>query len=196
MNNQQLIIDSILKEAKDKADNIVQKAQKEAQMNVKSAKDKADNYRQSKLPNRNAYIDELVDRAKVISDIEARKILSAKKTSIIDDVFKLVEADLKSKKYEFDYINIVQTMIIKYAQDGDVITFAKSDKEIFNNKFLKELSGEIGKKFIFNEEYGDFSGGVIISNKKYDKNLTLETEFREIREDIESKLYQQIFNKK
>lgn len=197
MNNQQLIIDNILKEAQDKADNIIQQAQKEAQNNIKMANSKAEEIKKAKFPDRNAYIDELVDRAKVMSDIDARKIITAKKASIIDDVFKLVEADLKSKKYEYDYINIIQTMIIKYAESGDTITFSSKDKQLFNKKFLSELANEIGKKLIFNETYGSFSGGIIISNKSYDKNLTLEMEFATLREEIDGEIYKKIFlNKK
>lgn len=193
MNDKDTIINKIIDNANINAEQIVNKASIKKADILRLARDQAKEYRNQVLPDINKYIDDLVLRGEVLSNLEAKKIILAKKKSIIDDVFKLVLNDLKIKENQSQYKRLIENMIKENAEDEDTIQFAETDSKLFDDKFLQALSKKLEINLKLSKTYGKFLGGVLISNKTCDKNLTLEIELDNIRDQIESKIATIIF---
>ena len=58
---------------------------------------------------------------------------------------------------------------------------------------ITSLQQKSGKKISLSKKHGDFIGGVILSGEKFDKNLTLEVEFEEIKQQKELEITQILF---
>lgn len=193
MNDKSKIINKIIDNAKTKSKEIIDLANAEKSEILKKAKQEAKEYRLKTLPNSNELLDSLVEKGRILSNLEAKKIILSKKKEIIDEVFDLVVQDFKTKKSEKEYSLLVENMIKENAEDGDLIQFSSMDKAIFNDKFIQSLSKKFNLKLKLNQDYGKFKGGVLITNKNCDKNLTLEVELSSMRSLIESNIANTIF---
>lgn len=193
MNDKDAIISKIIDNANLKSQEIIKEASLEKVEILKKAREEAKNYRNQILPDINSYINELVSRGEILSNLESKKMILAKKKSIIDDVFKLALQDLKIKENQPIYKKLVEKMIKENSEDGDKIQFSETDKNLFDDKFLQSIAKKIGINLKIDKNYGKFMGGVLISNKNCDKNLTIELELENIRAKIEPKLAKTIF---
>lgn len=193
MNDKDTIINKIIDNANLKAEEIINEASLKKAEILKQARQEAKNYRSEVLPDVNDFIDDLVSRGEILSNLEAKKVILAKKKSIIDDVFKLALQDLKIKENQAKYKKLVENMIKENAEDGDLVQFSETDNKLFDDKFLQSLAKKLEINLKLDKTYGKFIGGVLISNKSCDKNLTLEIELTSIRSELESKLATLIF---
>lgn len=193
MNDKDTIINKIIDNANLKAEEIINEASLKKAEILKQARQEAKNYRSEVLPDVNDFIDDLVSRGEILSNLEAKKVILAKKKSIIDDVFKLALQDLKIKENQAKYKKLVENMIKENAEDGDLVQFSETDNKLFDDKFLQSLAKKLEINLKLDKTYGKFIGGVLISNKSCDKNLTLEIELSSIRSELESKLATLIF---
>ncbi len=86
--------------------------------------------------------------------------------------------------------------MLENADDGDTVTISESDKEVITQAFIKKVADKKGIRLALNKEYGDFCGGVILTNKGCSKNMTLELELASVRENREAKIAKMIFEEK
>ena len=73
---------------------------------------------------------------------------------------------------------------------------AKEDDKVITKKLIADIAKKSKKSLKKSDEFGDFKGGVILSGKNYDKNLTLELELSLIKEKIESNIDEILFGSK
>ncbi len=192
MNNKEVIIEKIIKDALEVSNENVSKAQKEADAILDAAKATAKEYADEILPKGDVQADEILKRRAMVANLDCKKIILSKKTELVDGVFDAV-ADTMRKKDKKAYVDLIKKMIKSSADDNDVVVISKKDKEIITQKEIDSISKEIGKKLSLSDKLGDFDGGVMLCGAKFDKNLTFELEFEQIKDEQEEKLAKILF---
>ena len=192
MNNKEVIIEKIIKAAVDVSNDNISKAQKEADEILAAANKTAKEYADAQLPKGDVQAEEIITRRAMVANLDCKRITLSKKTEIVDSVFNSV-ADYMRKKDKKTYLALITKMIKKSASDGDVVVICEKDKDIITQKEIDAISKDAKKKLTLSKTFGDFDGGVMLCGEKFDKNLTFELEFEQIKEESEEKLAKILF---
>lgn len=192
MNNKEVIIDKIISDAKAQVDEIISKAQEEVKNIEKTTNDSIQKYRDVELPKGDKQAKEILSRKQMVTNLDCKKLVLSKKTAIIDSIFNSIASDLRKNKKQ-EYIDLIINMISKVCDDKDEVIISKFDKDIITDAVIEKAAKKSGKKISLSKKYGDFIGGVILSGEKFDKNLTLEVEFEEIKQQKELEITQILF---
>ncbi|MCX4362498.1 MAG: V-type ATP synthase subunit E family protein, partial [Clostridia bacterium] len=170
-------------EANDTASQILGRAQRQVDKFIETNAQKADE----------KYADAL-KRSQVVSNLDVKKLVQGAKKKVIDKVFEEALEAIKADKKR--YLALLEGMILSCCEDGDEVVPAMGEDKLITKKFVSDLSKKSGKSLKKSESEGDFKGGVMLSGKNYDKNLTLELELTLIREKLESKIDAILFGSK
>ncbi len=192
MNNKEVIIEKIIKDALDVSNENISKAQKEADSILSAAKAHAQLYAEEQLPKGEVQAEEILKRRAMVANLDCKKIILSKKTEVVNEVFNSV-ADYMREKDKKGYVELIKKMIKSSADDNDMVIISKKDKEIITQKEIDSVAKDAGKKLSLSKDFGDFDGGVMLCGEKFDKNLTFELEFEQIREEQEEKLAKILF---
>jgi len=192
MNNKEVIIEKILKDAMAVSNENVSKAQSEADAIMAAAKKTADEFASAQLPKGDVQAEEILKRRAMVANLDCKKIILSKKTEVVNSIFDSV-ADYMRKKDKKAYLTLITNMIKKSASDNDVVVICEKDKDIITQKEIDAISKDIKKKLTLSKTYGDFLGGVMLCGEKFDKNLTFELEFEQIKDEAEEKLAKILF---
>ena len=186
MNNKEAIIQKIIDDAKAVAEANIAEANDTANQILSRAKRQIDKFVDSNSGRADELYQQAVERSQVVANLDVKKLLQGKKKQIIDMAFDealdAIKADQKT------YLALVEKMILSCCEDGDEVVIAKDDDKIITKKLIADLAKKSKKSLKKSDEFGDFKGGVILSGKNYDKNLTLELELSLIKEKIESNI--------
>lgn len=192
MNNKEVIIDKIISDAKAQVDEIISKAQEEVKNIEKTTNDSIQKYRDVELPKGDKQAKEILSRKQMVTNLDCKKLVLSKKTAIIDSIFNSIASDLRKNKKQ-EYIDLIINMISKVCDDKDEVIISKFDKDIITDAVIEKAAKKSGKKISLSKKHRDFIGGVILSGEKFDKNLTLEVEFEEIKQQKELEITQILF---
>lgn len=137
--------------------------------------------------------EEIITQAVLNAEIEARKILLKAKQEVLSAT---IERSLEKlmKLPDSEYIALITDMIARVADDGDIVIISRNDEKRLTAEVIAKISKVIGKKLTLSSERGDFLGGVILSQNGLDKNMTLENELSEIKQERINKLSTKLFS--
>lgn len=194
MNNKEAIIQKIIDDAEKVAQSNIDEAEKTAAQIFDRAKREVEKYKDDNLTKADDLYADALERSKVVSNLDCKKLLLNAKKATIDKAFQeAVDDIMKDKK---GYLSLIEKMISSCAEDGDKVVICKDDEKVITKKFVSDLAEKTGKKISLSKDFGDFKGGVILEGKNYDKNLTLELELSAIRQDTEKKISEILFGNK
>lgn len=125
-----------------------------------------------------------------MANLEVKKLILGAKQELIGKAF--VES-IDSIRADKDGYKQLLLGMLEYATDGDTLTISKLDKAILTPKDVDEIAKQKNIKLLLNKEYGDFAGGIILSNAITDKNFTLEVELSTLRDEIEPEIAKKLF---
>ena len=164
INDNTAIINENIKRANDTASEIISKAQADADAQVADFK--------SGLK---AEYNEILRRGEVVANLDAKKILMSAKSKAVDNLFQktLEQLALLDKK---KYLAIIENLLKKYAEDGDIVIISSQDKGKITQKFVDDIAKNMGIKLSLAKDFGSFNGGVILAGKNSDKNLSFDME--------------------
>lgn len=182
MTGKEAIIDKIRADARQKANSTLEEGTKKAQEAISIAYNDAKIYKEKNMAESYAERDEIVRRKITVANLEVKKLLLQAKKQVIDKAFS--EAISAVKEDKEGYKALIKRML-SFAEDGDEVIVSESDKESITPDFIAKCAKEYGKKITFSPTYGTFAGGIILSGKGSDKNLTLEVELTNIRSEYE-----------
>lgn len=185
MQGSQNIIDDIISDAKKAAQNMIADAEaerKEADEEAKRVVDaiNLDAKQKADVAAQNAFTGK-----KKLGELESGKILLRYKRKCVDEVYDLVKQKILAMK-DGEYLSFLQDVIKRAALDGDEVIAAKSDQKRVTAAWVKKVSSAIKKKLTLSKNYGDFSGGVILSNGNFDRDFTIDAIVEELKEDTEA----------
>ncbi len=181
INDNTAIINENIKKANDTASEIISKAQADADAQVADFK--------SGLK---AEYNEILRRGEVVANLDAKKILMSAKSKAVDNLFQktLEQLALLDKK---KYLAIIENLLKKYAEDGDIVIISSQDKGKINQKFVDDIAKNMGIKLSLAKDFGSFNGGVILAGKNSDKNLSFDMELLQLREECETQISSMLF---
>lgn len=188
ISNAKIEANKIIDEANNKAKEIKEKGEKEAR-DIKS-----------KILNR---IDQeiLLKKGKIITEanLEAKKNILSAKQKIIEETFnKALEKIINLN--DKPYCNFIKKIILDNIEKGDETIFISPlDKDRVSKDFISDINYELeakGKKgnLKLSPSYLQIKGGVVIGSNNIRKNSSLELIFKKVREELEIKIIQYLFD--
>ena len=186
MNNKEAIIQKIIDDAHAVADANIAKANDTANQILSRAQRQVDRFVESNSHRTDELYNEALERSGVVANLDVKKLLQGKKKAIIDMAFDEALDAIKADKKT--YLALIEGMILSCCEDGDEVIIAQADDKVITKKLIADIAKKKKVSLKKSDEFGDFKGGVILSGKNYDKNLTLELELSLIKEKIESNI--------
>lgn len=171
LNAAKLQCDTILSEAKQKADKILEAGE------VKANEEK----------------EKMISRGKSVAGIDARKVLLAKKQELIESCFKHTEDALIGMKGE-DYFNLLAGLGKNSGVSGGTLIFNEKDRSAFGQKVVDTLNKAVdGGNFKLADEAGNMKGGYIITAGDSFVNCTVESIVDQFRGELTGEIAKVLF---
>ncbi len=187
------IAEKIISDASAKAEELVKEARMKAKVISDGALAEIRELERVAKAERATYAEGAMAAAKVSAELELkRRRLSAEK-AVLDELYAAAEKEIAAMKKE-EYLKIIEKML-SYADDGDEVLIAESDKARITEKFIKETAKKRGIALTLSKDSAPISGGVILKGKYADKNLSLSEDFRELRSETEPGIWRALFGK-
>lgn len=137
--------------------------------------------------------EEIISQAIITAEIESRKILLKAKQEILSETIDRALEKL-IKLPDSEYIALIADMIGRVADDGDAVIISKNDEKRLTASVIEKIGKAIGKDLTLLDKRGDFLSGVILTQNGLDKNMTLENELNEIKQERIYKLSTKLFS--
>lgn len=189
--SKEAIIDKILSDANLKGDAIIGEANEKANEIISLAANQCKDYLYKSKTEIDRLTLEIDERSRSVADLDARKLLLAAKAQVLDSVYAKTLEKLRNLDKE-QYSALIFSML-ENAKDGDVVTVSEREKDIVTKESLADFAKKKGISLTLADKFGDFDGGVIISENGVDNNFTLEVEVALLREQTETKIAKEIF---
>lgn len=189
--SKEAIIDKILSDANLKGDAIIGEANEKANEIISLAANQCKDYLYKSKTEIDRLTLEIDERSRSVAELDARKLLLAAKAQVLDSVYAKTLEKLRNLDKE-QYSALIFSML-ENAKDGDVVTVSEREKDIVTKESLADFAKKKGISLTLADKFGDFDGGVIISENGVDNNFTLEVEVALLREQTETKIAREIF---
>lgn len=189
--SKEAIIDKILSDANLKGDAIIGEANEKANEIISLAANQCKDYLYKSKTEIDRLTLEIDERSRSVAELDARKLLLAAKAQVLDSVYAKTLEKLRNLDKE-QYSAMIFSML-ENAKDGDVVTVSEREKDIVTKESLADFAKKKGISLTLADKFGDFDGGVIISENGVDNNFTLEVEVALLREQTETKIAKEIF---
>lgn len=191
MNNKDAIIKKITDDAAAVAESNIKEARDTAAQVIARAQKEIDKFEELNAGKAEALYQDALARSEVVANLDCKKMMLNAKKEVVDRILdEAIDAFAADKK---TYLALIEKMISSCCEDGDEVVICERDEKIVTKKFVAEVAKKTGKKLTRGDAFGDFKGGVMLSGKNYDKNLTLDLEFESLRDGLESKIVEILF---
>lgn len=183
------LTDRIIADAETEAERMLRSADEYYDRTTKSARAEADKYIEKAVSEAQSAAEDLVKRSATLDNIEYRKTLLGARQALVEEVFSRAEKSLENMG-ESDYLALIERLIASYAEAGDAIVLAENcpldAREVENTVAAKKLNLKAQKT-------GKFGGGLVLSGKKTDKDLTFKALCAAAKESYEGEVAQKLF---
>ncbi|MBD3178126.1 MAG: hypothetical protein GF417_00220 [Candidatus Latescibacteria bacterium] len=135
-------------------------------------------------------------RQMVVSEqLELRKKLLGEKRRILEDFYNTARDEIRSMSGD-RYAGFIRKLILERAVTGnEEIVIPPAHRKIFSDKFVDSLNREYGNgSFTVSPDEGDFEWGFILREKDRLVDMSLESFFGELVEDIEPEVARILFS--
>ena len=190
MDGTKAIINKIIDNANSKSLSIISEAESIVEQKKSQAEDFAMEYSKAQLFVAQKEADEIVERSIIVAKLDVRKSLLAKKQELITKCFDLALAKL-CKIDKDTYLKLIEKLIVKFADEGDVITL--SIDNVISKHDVEKLEVFTRKNLTVSTKKGSFIGGIILSSNNCYKDLTFESIILEKREILASTISNKLF---
>lgn len=189
MKGKQAIIDSILDDARQKAEQVIAEATQKADGVLADAQSQIDGEKLRLEAFAKTRAEEILSRKISVAELETKKYRLSLKQKLMGDCFDEARARLLALS-DKEYLGIIEGLL-KYAEDGDKVVVCKNDVGRITADFVKKAAK--GKKVALSDEVGDFCGGIILTQTGYDKNMTFDVLLQQVREESEAEIAAVLF---
>jgi V/A-type H+-transporting ATPase subunit E len=192
------IKNKIISEAEKKAQEILQKAQEEAEQILKKGQERANQIKK-----------DLLTKVEREAQIKKNKIISASRLEIKKKVLEVKQASLAEafrlateriiQLPEEEYLEFIRNILLQTPISNKAIVITNErDRARVTEEFLEQISSSLldsGKeiRLTLSPETRDIQGGIIISMDDIEINHSLEIVLRFLRDELELKLAQILF---
>ncbi|MBO5362718.1 MAG: hypothetical protein J6A46_00145 [Clostridia bacterium] len=166
--SKQEIIDRILFDAESQADSIIAAANEKADKIIAEAEAYAKRESEAVKAECDAYARDVSEKKAAAARLESAKISLLEKRKTLDYVYAEALERLKSLPKE-DVLALYGALLKKYADDGDVVSFANGFAYVAEIKALPVFTE---KHLALADSSVDIVGGMLLVGKKADKDLS------------------------
>lgn len=188
------IIGKILDDAYRDAQSTIAEAKEQAKAIQANAENDAKIFAEKQNASITAETEDLIKRRRTVSELEVKKLILKAKQDLLDACFNKAMQSVRALPKE-RYLKLIEGML-KEATDGDTVTVSVADKAYITKDFIEAYAKGRKISLSINKDYGDFLGGIILSSKGLDKNLTLEVEIAALRNEMEPEINRLLFEGK
>lgn len=184
----------ILSEARDKVNEILERANAEASRIVGEAEQEASSLRERYAERARRESEELHRRGKIIASLEAKKELLAAQRKLLDEVFDMaIRAVLSTKKEE--YLALVESLLSKVASEtkSGAVVLSRDERHL-DASFFESFNKRHGTSFTLSSSRGSFSGGFKVDCGQISYDCSVERLFDSLREELEPKVAGKLFS--
>jgi len=196
---------------KDIKDKIIEDALHEKEKIIKEANENIKKIRDNHQKELNSIKNNIMERCEqeaelkeknIITEarLEANKEILSEKQAIIEEIFK--EAENRIEKLDNKkYAKLMEKLILENVENGEeTLYFGDNERKEINQNLIKDINEKLkskGKKgnLKISKKSMPIKGGIIIGTDEIRKNASLEVILEKIKEDIETKLNQFLFQK-
>lgn len=190
--SKEAIIDKIIGDAQAKADSFIADAKEKADEILSLSAEQCKTYLATSQTETYRMCEDVEARAKTVADLDARKLQLGAKSQILNRVFERALEKLKDLNGDRAK-ELLFAMLDKVAEDGDVVTVCESEKDLLTKDELSAFAKKKGITLTLADAYGNFDGGLILTGKGVDKNLTYNVEIDALRDEVETEIAKEIF---
>lgn len=175
------IIDDILDSAKKTAAAVIAEAERECNDGVESLRENTEAQKREGFAAAERAADAAYAGQIKLAELEAGKVLLRAKQECVGEVYVGVRKRILSAP-DAEYLGLLEKLISEVCEDGDEVIASKNDAGRVTAEWLRSVSQSVGKKLTLGKTRGDFDGGVILRNAKYDRDLTIDEIVADLRE--------------
>ena len=173
MQGKDKIIDDILGTARRSAESMISEAEAESKRAAEELRAALAESERMALDEYDRAAGEVYSGLSKLGDLEKNKAILAAKQECVSAVYARVRQKILTAP-DKEYLALLQKLIDGVCEDGDVVIAAKADDKRVTADFVKKVSAAAKKKLTLGKERGDFEGGVILRNDKYDRSITVD----------------------
>lgn len=187
----QNIIDKIISDAVEEAERIVRTADEKAQAILDKATLKAEQIRKEAEEEVRVKTQSIQANQEASDRLEGAKIHLAEKRKVLDCVYKMALGELVSLGKE-DAVKLANTLLEKYAEEGDTLSFAENYKYADAVKLLPIIQA---RKISVSDTRITLDGGMRLTGKTADKDLSYGAILSADKERYQAELAKKLFQK-
>ena len=183
MNGKENIINKILADADAKCVEILTAAQAQAQAIVSTAEQSVATDRANLDARLQAISAERERNRRATAELDAKKYALARKQQLIDRAYELAYDSLV-KMSASDRLDLIGALIEKHAEPGETVYVTQADGQSVTQLWLDGFDKglKLGAKYI------KADGGLVLEGNGYEKDLTLRSVIKYLREQTEGKV--------
>lgn len=181
MEGKQKIIDDIIASADATAEKIVEQAVAEVQTALDELKSSLASAHTASAEKYRADAQSTYDGQVKLGELEAGKIMLKARQACVSAVYDGVRERILSAS-DKEYLALLQKLIVGACENGDEVIAAQADEKRVTAAWVKKVGESAKRKLTLSKTRGEFAGGVILRNAKYDRDLTVDEIVSELKE--------------
>ncbi|MBO4262280.1 MAG: V-type ATP synthase subunit E [Clostridia bacterium] len=185
----QALVDKIISEAEETAETLAEAAETYYSETVEKAEEQAAEYSAAQKAKAEEQAKELLSRKNTLFALERRKAYLAAKQSLVQTVYVRAVNKLNAMD-KAEYLAFVDKLVGENAESGETVIISEdcplSEEEVAAQKSVKALGLSVKK-------CGKFGGGIVLSGKKADKDLSFKSLCDSVRETTEAEIAHKLF---
>ncbi|MBO4323529.1 MAG: hypothetical protein J5836_02590 [Clostridia bacterium] len=183
------LIDRIISDGKEEALKIVSDAEKYAENIVSEAEKTAAEIIAKERAEAKRASEDVAAGKRTLSALEEKKILLRARQELVETVYLRAEQKLKKMNKE-EFLAFTEKLVGEYAEAGETVIIAENSpataEEVGELSSVKKLALKVAGG-------GAFGGGIILSGKTCDKDLTFAGLLESLRERTEAEIAAELF---
>lgn len=192
------IRNEILKQAREQADTILDRARKVSERDLFYAREEAESIKADERDKISPMLEVEQKKAIASAEMEARKMLLEKKEELVAKVFDEAQEKFEAMRGSQAYIDIITRLIeegVLNIKEDAIVEFGEADKYIFTSEFMLSIRTKMIKALgkglrIHFERLGNDMSGVII--KSMDGKMIVDNSFsgifKRLKEELRGKV--------
>ncbi|MDR2202522.1 MAG: hypothetical protein LBP26_07210 [Clostridiales bacterium] len=192
MNGKEAIIKNIIDAAESAAAAVVRAAEAESAQTLAKGREDAAAKRGAELERERERAALFVERGAAAAVLEKSKTVLAAKQRLLSLVYAEAVAKILNMSDNL-YREFIGGMLAKYAQNGDEVKIAERDAKRLTPEWLAAAAKKAGVSLTLSPNYHTGGGGVILTGKNSDRNMTLKTLAELVRPETEAGAAKKLF---
>ncbi len=187
MQGKEKIIDDILSAARKTAAAMIDEATAERDAAVDALRAELEKSAAQAAEKTRAAADAVYAGQVKLGELESGKLMLKAKQDCVAAVYAAVREKILAQS-DAQYLALLQKLIVRYCEDGDEVVAAGADAKRVTAAWVKKVSTAAKKKLTLSAARGDFAGGVILRNARYDRDLTVDELIADLKDRTESEV--------